>query len=64
LEVVVDVLSSLEVVVDVLSAFGVAVLVVGGDVVHLEALGIVDAEDLDGAVLDGLESDVSACTMI
>lgn len=40
--------------VGVVAALGVAVLVVDGDVVHLEALGIVDAEDLDGAVLDGL----------
>jgi hypothetical protein len=49
--------------VGVVAALGVAVLVVDGDVVDLEALGVVDAEDLDGAVLDGLGLNVSVCTI-
>jgi hypothetical protein len=47
--------------VGVVAALGVTVLVVDGDVVDLEALSVVDAEDLDGAVLDGLGLNVSVC---
>ena len=43
----------------VVAALGVTVLVVDGDAVHLETLGVVDAENLDGAVLDGLGLKVS-----
>jgi len=50
--------------VGVVAALGVTVLVVDGDVVDLETLSVVDAEDLDGAVLDGLGLNVSSCTAL
>lgn len=42
--------------VGVVAALGVAVLVVDGDVVDSEGVGVVDGEDLDGGVLDCLKS--------
>ena len=50
--------------VGVVAALGVAVLVVDGDAVHLEALGVVDAENLNGAVLDRLGLKVSICMVM
>lgn len=42
--------------VGVVAALGVTVLVVDGDVVDGEGVGVVDGEDLDGGVLDCLRS--------
>jgi hypothetical protein len=49
--------------VGVVAALGVTVLVVDGDAVDLEALGVVDAENLNRAVLDRLGWNVSVCTV-
>ena len=50
--------------VGVVAALGVTILVVDGDAVHLEALGVVDAENLNGAVLDRLGLKVSICMVM
>jgi hypothetical protein len=50
--------------VGVVAALGVTVLVVDGDAVDLEALGVVDAENLNRAVLDRLGWNVSNWTVM